>query len=125
MRSTIEKPRSLILPVLSLLLPVLLFATTGAVTQSFTFAPGDFVFDKVKGYDVVALPGHYSTSEPGKPNLPLAIYRVLIPPDEVAVGFGIALQAPENQLRIVLHTRTPSPYKGLVLVHFVFNCSSQ
>ncbi|MBN2536854.1 hypothetical protein JXB37_01100, partial [candidate division WOR-3 bacterium] len=59
------------------------------VEQTLDFAPGDFVFDKTNGFDVVALPGHYSTSEPGRPNLPLAVYNVVIPADAEVVGVEV------------------------------------
>ena len=72
---------------LFVLLPGVLLA--GAISQNFEFAPGDFVFDKANGYDVVALPGHYWTSEPGKPLLPLAVYNVVIPPDAEVVGVKV------------------------------------
>jgi hypothetical protein len=74
---------------LFLLLPCLLLAASGTITQTFTFAQSDFVFDQVSGYDVVALPGQYSTSEPGSPNLPLANYQVLIPPDAEVTGIEV------------------------------------
>lgn len=53
------------------------------------FKPSDFVFDKVNGYDVVALPGQYSTTEPGSPNLPMAVYNVVIPPDAEITGVDV------------------------------------
>jgi hypothetical protein len=70
-------------------LPGLVIAATGTVTQTFEYAQGDFVFDKVDGFDVVALPGHYFTTEPGSPNLPLASYSVLIPPDAEITGVDV------------------------------------
>ncbi|MEO0078615.1 MAG: C25 family cysteine peptidase, partial [candidate division WOR-3 bacterium] len=72
-----------------LLLPTLLLAGTGTLTQTFRFTPDDFVFDKANGFDVVALPGHYFTSEPGSPYLPLATYNVLIPPDAEVTGVEV------------------------------------
>ncbi len=74
-------------PGLLILLPAVLLG--GTITESFQFAPRDFVFDKVNGYDVVALPGQYWTSEPGRPNLPLAVYNVLIPPDAEVTSVGV------------------------------------
>jgi hypothetical protein len=71
------------------LLPTLVLAATGTITQTFEFAPGDFVFDRENGYDVVTLPGQYWTSEPGSPCLPLAIYNVLIPSDAEVTGIEI------------------------------------
>ncbi|MBM3330781.1 hypothetical protein FJY68_02880 [candidate division WOR-3 bacterium] len=64
-------------------------AATGTLTQTFEFKPDDFVFGRVNGFDVVTLPGHYSTSEPGYPNLPLAVYNVAIPPDAEVTGVDI------------------------------------
>ena len=75
--------------VLVIVLPGLLVAATGTRTQTFEFGPDDFVFGKVNGFDVVTLPGHYSTSEPGYPNLPLAVYNVAIPPDAEVTGVDV------------------------------------
>ncbi|MCX6841893.1 MAG: C25 family cysteine peptidase [candidate division WOR-3 bacterium] len=75
--------------IITLLLPGILAAATGDLTQTFEFNPNDFVFDKVNGYDVVALPGQYSTTEPGKPNLPMAVYNVVIPPDAEITGVDV------------------------------------
>ncbi len=65
---------------------------TGTLTQTFNFSQNDFVFGKVNGYDAVtfvgAAPG-YSTSEPGYPNLPLAVYNVVIPPDAEVTGVDV------------------------------------
>ncbi len=74
---------------LFLLLPGVVLAGTGTISQTFEYAPGDFVFDKANGYDVVALPGQYWTSEPGKPLLPLAVYNVVIPADAEVVGVKV------------------------------------
>ncbi len=71
------------------LLPAALVAQTGAIEQVFEFRPSDFVFDRVNGFDVVALPGQYWTSEPGRPLLPLAAYSVLIPPDAEVTGVEV------------------------------------
>jgi hypothetical protein len=81
--------------VLLVLLPGLLLATAGTIAQSFEYHPSDFVFDRASGYDVVALPGHYWTTEPGQPSLPLCVYNVLIPPD--AEVTGIEVKAVETQ----------------------------
>ncbi|MBM3322547.1 hypothetical protein FJY69_03620, partial [candidate division WOR-3 bacterium] len=71
------------------LLPGLLFAGTGVLARAFHFAPADFVFGTEHGFDVVALPGHYSTSEPGRPNLPIAVFNVLVPPDAEVTGVEV------------------------------------
>ena len=71
---------------LLLILPGLALAASGTVSRTFEFAPGDFVFDKVDGFDVVALPGQYTNSEPGKPCLPLAVYNFAIPSDAEVTG---------------------------------------
>jgi hypothetical protein len=78
-----------IVRILALVLPGILAAATGSLTQTFEFNPTDFVFDKVSGYDVVALPGAYSTTEPGSPNLPLAVYNFIIPPDAEITGVDV------------------------------------
>jgi hypothetical protein len=75
--------------IFALVLPGLLIAATGTVSRTFTFAQSDFVFDKASGFDVVALPGAYSTSEPGSPNLPLAVYNFVIPPDAEITGVDV------------------------------------
>ena len=72
------------------LLPGLVLAASGTVSLTVEFAPGDFVFDRVHGYDVVALPGQYTTSESGEPCLPLATYNVVIPPDAEVVGIDVS-----------------------------------
>ena len=70
------------------LLPALLFA--GTISHNLSFAPEDFVFDRGNGFDVVALPGHYTTSEPGEPCLPLALYNFVIPADAEVVGVEVS-----------------------------------
>jgi hypothetical protein len=70
-------------------LPGILAAATGTLTQTFEFNQNDFVFGKVNGYDAVTLPGQYSTTEPGYPNLPLAVYNVVIPPDAEVTGVDV------------------------------------
>ncbi len=87
-----------------LVLPGVLAAATGSLTQTFEFKPNDFVFDKVNGYDVVTLVGlgtrselsdnsvmslGYSTTEPGSPNLPVAVYSFVIPPDAEITGVDV------------------------------------
>ena len=61
----------------------------GTVNLTLDFTPNQFVFDKVSGFDVVALPGQYSTSVPGEPNLPLAVYNIVIPPDAEVTGIEV------------------------------------
>ncbi len=75
--------------ILLLVLPGVLLAATGTVSLTVEFAPGDFVFDKVNGFDVVALPGEYTTSVPGEPCLPLAVRNLVIPPDAEVVGIAV------------------------------------
>jgi hypothetical protein len=75
--------------IIALVLPGVLAAATGSLTQTFEFNPNDFVFDKVNGYDVVCLPGQYSTTEPGSPNLPVAVYNFVIPPDAEITGVDV------------------------------------
>ncbi len=64
--------------VLAFVLPGVLAAATGSLTQTFEFNQNDFVFDKVNGYDVVALPGAFSTTEPGKPRFWLAFNSMFL-----------------------------------------------
>jgi len=93
-----------IVRVLAFLLPGVMVAATGTVTQTFQFEQSDFMFGKVNGYDVVTLvgpgtryesslgsimPAGCSTSEPGFPNLPLAVYYVAIPPDAEVTGVDV------------------------------------
>ena len=75
--------------ILALVLPGILAAATGTLTQTFEFHQSDFVFGRVNGYDAVTLPGQYSTSEPGSPNLPMAVYNVVIPPDAEVTGVEV------------------------------------
>lgn len=79
-RSAIAKP----IPVMSRA-----GTATGTLTQTLEFSRQDFVFGKANGYDAVALPGQYSTTEPGYPNLPLAVYNVVIPPDAEVTGVEV------------------------------------
>jgi hypothetical protein len=102
---------SRIVRVLLIVLPGVLVAATGNLTRTFEFNQDDFVFGKVNGYDVISLVGTnggqslgvaqgsakaqspfaagYSTSEPGYPNLPLAVYNVVIPPDAEVTGVDV------------------------------------
>jgi len=91
--------------VLAFMLPGVLVAATGTLTRTFEFNQDDFVFGKVNGYDMITLVGGvgtrsgfsanpvmslgYSTSEPGYPNLPLALYNVVIPPDAEVTGVDV------------------------------------
>ena len=75
--------------IFALVLPGIMAAATGTLTQTFEFNQKDFVFDKVNGYDVVCLPGAYSTTEPGSPNLPLAVCNFVIPPDAEITGADV------------------------------------
>ncbi|MFO7650970.1 MAG: C25 family cysteine peptidase [bacterium] len=75
------------------LFPALAIAATGTASRTFEFSPGDFVFDRENGFDVVALPGQYWITEPGKPSLPLATYNILIPPDAEVVGVAVTAQS--------------------------------
>ena len=86
-------------------------AATSTLTQTFEFSRNDFVFGKVDGYDAISLVGAdrgqspaieqgtakrqspfapgLSTSEPGYPNLPLAVSNVVIPPDAEVSGVEV------------------------------------
>jgi hypothetical protein len=97
--------------ILVFVLPGILAAATGTLTQTFEFSQSDFVFGKVNGYDVISLVGAdggqslgvaqgpakgqspfaagYSTTQPGSPNLPLAVYNVVIPPDAEVTGVEV------------------------------------
>lgn len=70
-----------------LFVPLLAFA--GSVSLTLEFRPEQFVFDKADGFDVVALPGEYTTSVPGEPCLPLAVRQVVIPPDAEVTGVAV------------------------------------
>jgi len=80
---------------------------TGTLTQTFEFAQSGFMFGKVGEYDAISLVGAsrgqsqgiaegcspsapgYSTSEPGYPSMPLAVYNVVIPPDAEVTGVDV------------------------------------
>ena len=86
-------------------------SANSVMSLSFEFSQDDFTFGKVNGYDAVSLVGAnggqnpgvaqgpakgqspsaagYSTSEPGYPNLPLAVYNVVIPPDAEVTGVDV------------------------------------
>ncbi len=68
-------------------IPVL--AVASLVNLNIEFNLEQFVFDKIQEFDIVALPGGYWTSEPGEPLLPLAIYKVVIPPDAEVVAVEV------------------------------------
>jgi len=65
--------------VLFLLIPGLLLP--GVIKKSVSFSTGQFVFTRVNGYDIISLPGQYSTKEKGKPSLPMVSLSVLVPPN--------------------------------------------
>ena len=78
---------------LALFVPTALLAASGSISRTFEFAPGDFVFGKANGFDVVSLPNQYSTSQPGSPSLPLACYNIVIPPDAEVTGVEVVSAA--------------------------------
>ncbi len=61
-----------------LLMPIVIFART--MTETFIFPPHRIVVTRIYNYDLISLPGHFYTSEPGSPCLPRANYTVLLPP---------------------------------------------
>ncbi len=97
--------------ILAFVLPGVLAAATGTLTQTIEFSQKDFVLGTANGYDAVSLVGAnggqsrgvaqgpakgqspfapgYSTTEPGYPNLPLAVYNVVIPPDAEVTGVEV------------------------------------
>jgi hypothetical protein len=56
-----------------------LLAVAGTITQTFTFSPAEVKFTKVDGYDAVDLRGYVSTSAPGEPIIPQAIFTFVVP----------------------------------------------
>ena len=56
------------------------FLSAGVITETIEFNPGDFQFSKQNGYDVISLPGQFSTVEKGRPFLPAVSFSYLIPP---------------------------------------------
>lgn len=62
---------------LLLLLPAL--AAAGTIARTFSFAPSEVSVDKVNGYDLVRLRDFVTTSAPGEPILPRAIFTFLVP----------------------------------------------
>jgi hypothetical protein len=56
-----------------------LLAVAGTMTQTFTFSPGEVKFTKANGYDVPDLRGYVSTSAPGEPIIPQAIFTFVVP----------------------------------------------
>jgi hypothetical protein len=56
-----------------------LLAVAGTMTQTFSFSPEEVEFTKVDGYDVADLRGYVSTSSPGEPIVPQAIFTFVVP----------------------------------------------
>ena len=56
-----------------------LLALAGTMTQTFTFSPEEVKFTKANGYDVPDLRGYVSTSAPGEPIIPQAIFTFVVP----------------------------------------------
>jgi len=54
-------------------------AVAGTITQTFTFSPEEVKFTKTNGYDVADLRGYVSTSAPGEPIIPQAIFTFVVP----------------------------------------------
>jgi len=69
------------------LLPLALSA--GVITKTVTFSPNDFVFAKTAEFDLVTLPGQFSTSEKGDPQLPVYNLSVLLPPTAEITGVEV------------------------------------
>ncbi len=66
-----------------------LLAVAGTITQTFTFAPEEVRFTKVDGYDVVDLRGYVSTSAPGEPIIPQAIFTFVVPPNAMVMDVEV------------------------------------
>jgi hypothetical protein len=64
---------------LLLFLVIPLLAAAGTITRTFTFSPEEVTFTKVDGYDVADLRGYVSTSAPGEPIIPQAIFSFVVP----------------------------------------------
>jgi len=62
---------------LCFVIPLLVVA--GTMTQTFTFSPEEVKFTKANGYDVADLRGYVSTSAPGEPIIPQAIFTFVVP----------------------------------------------
>ena len=56
-----------------------LLAVAGTITHTFTFSPKEVKFTKADGYEVVDLRGYVSTSAPGEPIIPQAIFTFVVP----------------------------------------------
>jgi len=65
-----------------LLLAFWLAATgfSGVITYPASFSKQQFTISRQSNFDVIALPGHYTTWEKGKPLLPLISLSILLPP---------------------------------------------
>jgi hypothetical protein len=74
---------------LMLVLPGLLAAATGTVSQTFEFRSEDFRFERLNGFDVVSLPGEFHAGAPGAPSLPLVCRSVVIPGDAEVTGVEV------------------------------------
>lgn len=66
-----------------------LLAVAGTMTQMFTFSPEEVKFTKVDGYDVVDLRGYVSTSAPGEPVIPQAIFTFVVPPNATVTNVEV------------------------------------
>ena len=66
-----------------------LLAVAGTINQTFTFSPGEVEFTRVDGYDLASLRGYVSTSAPGEPIIPQAIFTFVIPPNATVTNVEV------------------------------------
>jgi hypothetical protein len=76
--------------VLGWLIVLPLALSAGVITKTITFSQNDFIFTRSGDYDLITLPGQFSTTEKGKPQLPVYNLSVLIPPTAEITGVEIA-----------------------------------
>jgi hypothetical protein len=65
-------------------------ALAGTITQTFTFSPSEVTFSKVNGYDLPEMRGYVSTSAPGSPIIPQAIFTFLVPANATVTNVEVA-----------------------------------
>jgi len=56
-----------------------LLAVAGTINQTFTFSPEEVEFTRVDGYDLASLRDYVSTSAPGEPIIPQAVFTFVVP----------------------------------------------
>lgn len=63
----------------SILLVMVAMSFAGTITKTFNFRESDLIFNRFEEYVIPSIAGLEHTQEVGSPNLPMAVYNVLVP----------------------------------------------